>query len=138
MPTSISSHHLLHFCSFFSTAFSPGAGVVGVKTLRYLFPRFYLICLVPDYQLRTPYEGCPETEAENLTYLILTSLIVPILFACYLAAQATKKKFKMAEEIESRRELVSNKEFEELQSLLYGKTTENSDSMKMEDGEAGL
>ena len=26
---------------FFSTTFSPGSGVSGVKELRYLFPRFY-------------------------------------------------------------------------------------------------
>ena len=29
---------------FFSTTFSPGSGVAGVKELRYLFARFYLWC----------------------------------------------------------------------------------------------
>jgi hypothetical protein len=29
---------------FFSSTFSPGAGVDGLKALRYLFPRFYLWC----------------------------------------------------------------------------------------------
>ena len=29
---------------FFSTTFSPGAGVAGVKSLRYLFSRFYFWC----------------------------------------------------------------------------------------------
>ena len=32
---------------FFSTTFSPGAGVPGLKALRYLFARFYLWCRVP-------------------------------------------------------------------------------------------
>ena len=31
---------------FFSTTFSPGAGVEGVKVLRYLFARFYFWCMV--------------------------------------------------------------------------------------------
>ncbi len=70
-------------------------------------------------------------------YLILTSLIVPVLFVCYLATQAMVQKSKKVKEIERTHEIASNREFEELQSLLY-KTTENSDSMKMEDGIAGL
>ena len=47
------------------------------------------------------------------------------------------QKSKKVKEIERTHEIASNREFEELQSLLY-KTTENSDSMKMEDGIAGL
>ena len=35
------------FMIFFSTTFSPGAGVPGLKALRYLFARFYLWCRVP-------------------------------------------------------------------------------------------
>ena len=36
------------FMIFFSSTFSPGAGVEGLKALRYLFPRFYLWCRLPD------------------------------------------------------------------------------------------
>ena len=32
---------------FFSTTFSPGAGIEGLKDLRYLFSRFYLWCMLP-------------------------------------------------------------------------------------------
>ncbi len=32
---------------FFSTTFSPGAGVDGLKNLRYLFSRYYLFCMTP-------------------------------------------------------------------------------------------
>ena len=31
---------------YLSTTFSPGAGIEGVKGLRYLFPRFYFWCIV--------------------------------------------------------------------------------------------
>ena len=41
--------------NLFSTSFSPGAGVPGLKALRYLFARFYLSCRVPGQM-----EGCPD------------------------------------------------------------------------------
>eukprot|EP00984_Skeletonema_dohrnii_P031828 scaffold24854_cov78-Skeletonema_dohrnii-CCMP3373.AAC.1 len=119
---------------FFSTGFSPGAGIDGLKAVRYLFPRFYLFCMIPGYELLL--EGCPESNADALTYLILTSLIVPVMFVCYAAAQAMKTKLRKAKEMESRSELVNSKEFAELQSLLYEKKREHID--KMEDGTAVL
>ena len=48
------------FMIFFSTTFSPGSGVAGVKELRYLFARFYLWCRLPgvkDYM-----ENCPDDD----------------------------------------------------------------------------
>jgi hypothetical protein len=36
------------FMIFFSTTFSPGAGIEGLKALRYLFSRFYLWCMIPQ------------------------------------------------------------------------------------------
>ena len=45
---------------FFSTTFSPGSGVAGVKELRFLFARFYLWCRLPgvkDYM-----EDCPDDD----------------------------------------------------------------------------
>ncbi len=44
--------------NLFSTAFSPGAGVPGLKALRYLFARFYLWCRLPGVQM----EGCPDDD----------------------------------------------------------------------------
>jgi hypothetical protein len=38
------------FMIFFSTTFSPGSGVNGLKELRYLFVRFYLFCRLPGVQ----------------------------------------------------------------------------------------
>merc|ERR1712029_42157 len=45
------------FMIFFSTTFSPGAGVRGLKELRYLFSRYYLWCMLPE---DIGMEGCPE------------------------------------------------------------------------------
>merc|ERR1712205_237384 len=59
---------------FFSTTFSPGAGVKGIKELRYLFSRYYLWCMLPD---QMGMEGCPESN--TLLYLVLSSLLVPFL-----------------------------------------------------------
>merc|ERR1719491_2620785 len=59
------------FMIFFSTTFSPGAGVRGIKELRYLFSRYYLWCMLPG-DISTKMEGCPESN--TLLYLILSSL----------------------------------------------------------------
>ena len=62
------------FMLFFSTTFSPGAGVPGVKALRYLFARFYLWCRPGVLQLvevtsaeglvtyEPVMEGCPDED----------------------------------------------------------------------------
>ena len=56
---------------FFSTTFSPGSGVAGVKELRYLFARFYLWCRLPGvtdkdgvYQpgVKDFMEDCPDDD----------------------------------------------------------------------------
>ncbi|GMH61104.1 hypothetical protein TrRE_jg12436, partial [Triparma retinervis] len=49
------------FMIFFSTTFSPGAGVEAVKELRYLFARFYFWCDLPGF--KDLMEDCP---ADNL------------------------------------------------------------------------
>jgi hypothetical protein len=33
---------------FFSTSYSPGAGVKGAKELKYLFSTFYVWCMLPE------------------------------------------------------------------------------------------
>ena len=43
---------------FMSTTFSPGAGVAGVKGLRFLFVRFYMWCMLPTANLDL--DGCPD------------------------------------------------------------------------------
>lgn len=101
---------------FFSTTFSPGAGVNGLKNLRYLFARYYLWCMVPGYDMLM--EGCPEKN--TLLYLILSSLIVPVLFVCYKGVKAVYSKLKGAKAMTSRRESMKTYEFAELQLELFG------------------
>jgi hypothetical protein len=70
------------FMIFFSTTFSPGSGVAGVKNLRYLFARFYLWCQVPGYMELM--EGCPADD--QLTgFSVLTGCLGLIIFLCILA-----------------------------------------------------
>ena len=65
------------FMIFFSTTFSPGAGVEAVKELRYLFARFYFWCDLPGF--KDLMEDCP---ADNLliTYSILSGCLGLFLF----------------------------------------------------------
>lgn len=69
------------FMVFFSTTFSPGAGVKGLKNMRYLFARYYLWCRVPGYE--NLMEGCPPSN--ELTPLsIFTGCLGAIIFLCAL------------------------------------------------------
>jgi len=63
---------------FLSTTYSPGAGMPGLKSLRYLFARFYFWCMVPSVQ--DDMEGCPANQALNMTCLILSSCVSLFLF----------------------------------------------------------
>jgi ABC-type lipoprotein export system ATPase subunit len=101
---------------FFSTTFSPGAGVKGLKELRYLFPRFYLWCMLPDGEVIM--EGCPASN--TLLYLVLSALLVPFLFVAYKASAATYRKFHREKKQLSRRESMKSLAFAELQMELFG------------------
>lgn len=63
-------------------------------------------------------EGCPEKN--NMLYLILSSLTVPILFVCYKGVKAAYEKAKGAKAMTSRRESMKTYEFAELQLELFG------------------
>jgi hypothetical protein len=104
------------FMIFFSTTFSPGAGVAGLKNLRYLFSRYYLWCEVPGVQ--NAMEGCPEQY--NLVYLILAALLVPFLFVIYLAVRSCFKNMHHEKAAISRRESMKSMAFAELQVELFG------------------
>lgn len=100
---------------FFSTTFSPGAGVKGIKELRYLFSRYYLWCMLPD---QMGMEGCPESN--TLLYLVLSSLLVPFLFVLWkvgknLYAKGHAEKAKLTQ-----REAKKSIQFAELQVELFG------------------
>lgn len=100
---------------FFSTTFSPGAGVKGLKELRYLFSRFYLWCMLPDGM---GMEGCPESN--NLLYLVLSSLLVPFLFGTYMFVKNMYARSHHEKAQSSRRESMQTLEFAELQLEMFG------------------
>ena len=101
---------------FFSTTFSPGAGVKGLKELRYLFSRFYLWCMIPGTMDQM--EGCPEKN--NLLYLILASLLVPFLFVLFKVSMKLYRDMHHEKAQSSRREAMKTIEFAELQLELFG------------------
>lgn len=102
---------------FFSTTFSPGSGVEGLKGLRYLFTRFYFFCKIPS--VANYMEGCPDNDL-NILYLMLASLIAPLFFLIYETIQyiIRSSKTKIAVNKQSK---IMDDEFSILQSELYGK-----------------
>jgi len=101
---------------FFSTTFSPGAGLAGVKVLRYLFSRFYFWCMLPD--VGDDMEGCPASDI-NMLYLILSALLGLFMFLFYELIAAIRSKSKNLEHVQLR-ESMQDQEFHQLQVTLYG------------------
>ena len=87
------------FMMFFSTTFSPGAGLDGFKSLRYLFPRFYIWCRLTG--VRDYMEGCPDDD-QNVWYTILTGCLGLIVFLVVelvrklVSRRQTEKKNKIS------------------------------------------
>merc|ERR1712224_407070 len=65
---------------FFSTTFSPGAGVEGLKIMRFLFARFYFWCKVPV--VKETMESCPP-ENSLLGFTILTGCLGGLFFIVF-------------------------------------------------------
>ena len=102
---------------FFSTTFSPGAGVEGIKALRYLFARFYLWCRIPG--VKEEMEGCPEDDL-LVGYTILTGCLGLILFLVFQVFRIQLERYKKAKHIKERLTEASVKpEFAEIQRELY-------------------
>jgi hypothetical protein len=126
---------------FFSTTFSPGSGLKGLKALRYLFARyvnrshvcsspsqmcrltlagwnvrFYFWCMIPA--IAEEMEGCPA-ENVNVIYLTLCAFLSLFLFGLYqvvksiLSASVTQKSA-------SKRNSLKDAEFGNLLTELYG------------------
>ena len=100
---------------FFSTSYSPGAGIKGAKELKYLFSTFYVWCMLPEMGM----EGCPA-ERKTLLYLILSSLIVPVLFLLWKLGQALYPRLRQKKTESSLLESMRSVEFVELQLELFG------------------
>lgn len=102
---------------FLSTTFSPGAGVTGLKELRYLFPRFYFWCAVPSVQ--DEMEGCPVQESTNVALLAITSLNFLFIFLIVQVVSRAKKSRESKEKAKTVLKLL-DEEFEALQIELFG------------------
>jgi hypothetical protein len=127
---------------FWSTAFSPGSGVEGLKELRYLFPRyvsaahtymhlpftslmtplgsclcsFYFWCMLPSVQ--DEMEGCPESTV-NVLYMVLTGLLSLVVFLVYEAAAAVMRS-RHTTKSTAKTNKMKDAEFQDLQIELYG------------------
>lgn len=106
------------FMIFFSTTFSPGSGVPGLKELRYLFSRFYFWCMVPGVQDQM--EGCPADSGLNLFYLCLSGLLGVFLFVVIMGAVSLYSSTQRKKDHKKKAALADNDDFIELQLYLYG------------------
>jgi len=101
---------------FFSTTFSPGSGVAGVKELHYLFTRFYMWCMIPD--VKDDMDNCPESDEANLGYLILTALIGIVVFLIVMGVLRIVQSGKKIRN-SSKKNALKDSEFLELQIELF-------------------
>eukprot|EP00525_Craspedostauros_australis_P013278 CAMPEP_0198112076 /NCGR_PEP_ID=MMETSP1442-20131203/3975_1 /TAXON_ID= /ORGANISM="Craspedostauros australis, Strain CCMP3328" /LENGTH=233 /DNA_ID=CAMNT_0043768733 /DNA_START=76 /DNA_END=777 /DNA_ORIENTATION=- len=108
---------------FFSTTLSPGAGIPGLKALRYLFARFYFWCMVPV--VKDDMEGCPKSDTTILICLIFASLLGVFLFVFYMGIGALQKKLADKGAVARRKTIQTTSVFLELQDELYGSNTKD-------------
>ena len=102
---------------FLSTTFSPGAGVQGIRDLRYLFSRYYFWCMVPSVE--DSMEGCPSHNLD-LVYLILSGLLGVFVFLSVKLILSCRKTAKTVERERAKRASMHDDEFVSLQVELYG------------------
>merc|ERR1740133_71186 len=106
------------FMIFFSTTFSPGAGVPGVKVLRYLFARFYLWCRVPGAHLQYM-EGCPEDDM-LVGCTIASGCLGMVLFVIFQLVRVLVVRRAGAAKTKAIKETISSRpEFAAIQAELY-------------------
>jgi ABC-type lipoprotein export system ATPase subunit len=106
------------FMIFFSTTFSPGAGVAGLKGLRYLFTRFYFWCMIPGVQ--DEMDGCPDSDGLNLALLVIVSFVT-VFFFLVVKVSTRLVRSRGEQAASSKKEaLMEGEGFLELQVELYG------------------
>ena len=120
---------------FFSTTFSPGAGVEGVKALRFLFARFYFWCKVPV--VKETMDGCPADGA-LIGLTVFTGCLGLILFVTIqiFRVQVAGRR-KLAKAQGKREAVMSTSDFEQLQKKLYPSQKDQDSFVKGKHGDAG-
>jgi len=108
---------------FFSTTYSPGAGVPGLKGLRYLFSRFYYFCMIDS--VKDQMEKCPKDDVLNVVLLVITSLESLFIFLAVLAFNNVRMNCLHRKEDQRMATSQEAREVERLQDKLY----ENDESI---------
>merc|ERR1712224_825929 len=109
------------FMIFFSTTFSPGSGVAGVKELRFLFARFYLWCRLPG--VKEFMEKCPDDDmligcVVGSGCLGMVLFVIFQLIRVFVVKRADASKTKAIKE-----EIAARPAFAQIQSELYKNST---------------
>ena len=102
---------------FFSTTFSPGAGVEGLKELRYLFSRYYFWCMIPGVQDQM--DNCPSPDM-NIVYMVLSALIGVTLFLVYQTIRHFSRSKKNLKSKSKKQQMKDDSVFRDLVVELYG------------------
>ena len=110
------------FLLFFSTAFSPGSGLPGIKALRYLFSRFYFWCMVDG--VKDQMEGCPADPQINMLLLCLSGLSTVLVFVAYFGIRNFFRKDQQKAHVEKLTTALQDDPFyQSLQRELYDEGT---------------
>lgn len=112
------------FVIFFSSSFSPGGGLPGIKGLRYLFSRFYFWCILDIDGM----EGCPEQDSHSMAYLILTAFVETAIFLAVKGLFKVRDSFHKQAAHSMRESLESDEDFIRLKAQLYGDGREDGPS----------
>ena len=103
------------FMIFFSTTFSPGAGVEGVKEIRWLFSRFYFWCQIDG--VKDFMEGCPADE-DLVLYTVLSGCLGLFIFLVVMGGLFLKERYRAIVEDDKRTVISAKPEFMQLHNLL--------------------
>jgi hypothetical protein len=102
---------------FFSTTFSPGGGSF-LKVFRFLFPRFYFWCMLPG--VGEQMEGCPESHALNIAYMVLAGFLNLFIFFALMAISFMTRTKKTNKANNKKELLKKDDEYRALQVELFG------------------
>jgi len=104
---------------FFSTTMSPGSGVVGVKFLRYVYPRYYVWCALPF--VKQAMDGCPSDDT-IVGYVALTGNLFLIFFLAMQAWRTVVNTRRKQSHASERIHVAQTQEYKTLQNLILNST----------------
>ena len=104
---------------FMSTTLSPGAGVAGVKALRFLFVRFYMWCMLPDPHGVLGLDGCPD--GWNALLSVVTGVLGLALFLLVMLALHVLNRQRHTQASAAQSAMAEDGEFAALQMSMYEK-----------------